>query len=152
MASYSKISFADVSEKLRLEPTQNVGYILLKAVRDGVIKGRIDPSQKVLLLEETTNLYATSDPQNAFCSRISYLNSLSSLATKVLFHLSFFPPLLLFLLVSSLPLRVPEILRQEGQEPIHHRGNPQNVQHGLLAWAILIELVISNSLNPFENR
>lgn len=40
--SYSRISLADIAEKLSLESTQDAEYIVAKAIRDGVIEAVIN--------------------------------------------------------------------------------------------------------------
>ena len=40
--SYSRISLADIAEKLSLESTQDAEYIVAKAIRDGAIEAVIN--------------------------------------------------------------------------------------------------------------
>ena len=40
--SYSRISLADIAEKLSLESTQDAEYIVAKAIKDGVIEAVIN--------------------------------------------------------------------------------------------------------------
>eukprot|EP00033_Pygsuia_biforma_P002178 GCRY01002413.1.p1 GENE.GCRY01002413.1~~GCRY01002413.1.p1 ORF type:complete len:492 (+),score=126.34 GCRY01002413.1:160-1635(+) len=70
--SYSRISFADIASRLRLENAHDVEYIVAKAVRDGVIDARIDHQQQYIQSFVAADIYATTEPQQAFAKRIDF--------------------------------------------------------------------------------
>ncbi|KAF9686681.1 hypothetical protein SADUNF_Sadunf02G0014600 [Salix dunnii] len=76
--SYSRISLAEVANKLKLHYRNllsDVENIVAKAIHDGAINGKIDHANGWLISKETRDIYATAEPQAAFSSRIAfYLN------------------------------------------------------------------------------
>jgi len=70
--SYSRISFADVSKKLQLDSTEDVEFIVAKAIRDGVISATIDHAGQYIQSKENVNIYSTQEPQAAYHRRISF--------------------------------------------------------------------------------
>lgn len=70
--SYSRISLADVAEKLRLESSRGAEYICAKAIKDGVIQAYIDHDTQCLVSTEVVDVYDTDEPQKAFHRRIVF--------------------------------------------------------------------------------
>lgn len=64
--SYSRITLADLATKLHLPSVAAAEYICAKAIRDGVIEGKIDHEKGWLMSNEVLDLYATVEPQKAF--------------------------------------------------------------------------------------
>ena len=64
--SYSRISLADIAEKLHLPSATAAEYICAKAIRDGVIEAKIDHEQGFLTSQELLDVYSTEEPQSAF--------------------------------------------------------------------------------------
>lgn len=82
--SYSKISLKDIASKLNLDTSQDVEFIVAKAIRDGVMNATIDHRSGSVILNERDNLYATQDPEIAFKRRIDFCFNLHTSATKAL--------------------------------------------------------------------
>jgi len=70
--SYSRISLADIQEKLAFDSVEATECIVAKAIRDGVIDGIINHDEGYMQSNETTNIYATNEPQEAFKKRIRF--------------------------------------------------------------------------------
>ncbi|KAH9491333.1 26S proteasome non-ATPase regulatory subunit 3 [Dermatophagoides farinae] len=66
--SYSRIYLKNVAEKLMLDNVEDAEYIVSKAIRDGVIEATIDHEREFMQSKETTDIYCTSEPLNAFNS------------------------------------------------------------------------------------
>lgn len=69
--AYSRISFADIAQKLKIDP-KDVEFIVAKAIRDGVISGEINHEQQIVVIKEHGNVYMTNAPQHALDKRITY--------------------------------------------------------------------------------
>lgn len=70
--SYSRISLADICEKLSFDSVEATESIVAKAIRDGVIDGMIDHEAGHLQSNETANIYSSNEPQEAFKRRIRF--------------------------------------------------------------------------------
>jgi 26S proteasome regulatory subunit N3 len=70
--SYSRISLSDICEKLAFDSVQATECVVAKAIRDGVIDGVINHNDGYLQSNETLNIYATNEPQEAFKKRIRF--------------------------------------------------------------------------------
>jgi len=70
--SYSKISLADICQKLGFDSVEATESIVAKAIRDGVIDGMIDHEAGHLQSNETANIYTSNEPQEAFKRRIRF--------------------------------------------------------------------------------
>lgn len=64
--SYSRVSLADIAEKLHLPSAAAAEYICAKAIHDGVIEAKIDHENGCLSSHEVLDLYSTEEPQRAF--------------------------------------------------------------------------------------
>jgi 26S proteasome regulatory subunit N3 len=80
--SYSKISFADVAEKLKMDGATDAEHVCAKAIMDGVIDATLDHDGGFLRSNETGNAYGTSQPQQAFNSRIEFCLEVRNDAVK----------------------------------------------------------------------
>lgn len=73
--AYSRIKLKDVSFKLKLDSEEDAEYVVAKAIRDGVIEARLDRAGGWMVSKEVGDIYATSEPQEAFHQRIcTFLN------------------------------------------------------------------------------
>lgn len=80
--SYSRISLADVAEKLHLPSAAAAEYICAKAIRDGVIEAKLDHDSGSLSSHEVLDLYGTEEPQRAFHKRIAFCLDVHNEAVK----------------------------------------------------------------------
>jgi 26S proteasome regulatory subunit N3 len=84
--SYSRISLADVAQKLRLssaDPIADAESIISKAIRDGAIDATLDHANKWMLSKETGDIYSTNEPQLAF-TRIAFCLNMHNEAVQAL--------------------------------------------------------------------
>jgi len=70
--SYERISLVDICEKLSFDSLDATECIVAKAIRDGVIDGIIHHEEGYLQSNETSNVYASNEPQDAFKKRIRF--------------------------------------------------------------------------------
>ncbi|GAB4828373.1 hypothetical protein Ancab_035371 [Ancistrocladus abbreviatus] len=85
--SYSRISLADVAEKLRLDsanPVADAESIVAKAIRDGAIDATLDHANGWMLSKETGDIYSSNEPQIAFNSRIAFCLNMHNDAVRAL--------------------------------------------------------------------
>jgi hypothetical protein len=82
--SYSRISFADICEKLRLESAKDAEYVVAKAIRDGVLEASIDHSGKFMQSRLGTKLYSTSAPYEQFHKRIEFCLNIRNDAVRAM--------------------------------------------------------------------
>eukprot|EP00600_Ochromonadales_sp_CCMP1393_P006693 CAMPEP_0174963028 /NCGR_PEP_ID=MMETSP0004_2-20121128/5095_1 /TAXON_ID=420556 /ORGANISM="Ochromonas sp., Strain CCMP1393" /LENGTH=519 /DNA_ID=CAMNT_0016211593 /DNA_START=53 /DNA_END=1612 /DNA_ORIENTATION=+ len=80
--SYSRISLADVANKLHIESARAAEFICAKAIRDGVIEARIDHENGWITSHEVLDLYGTEEPQRAFHKRIAFCLDVHNEAVK----------------------------------------------------------------------
>ena len=73
--SYSQISLRDIGMKLNI-PSEDVEFVVAKALRDNILNGEIDHDNQILKIEGDRNLYVTNEPQIALNKRIRYCLSL----------------------------------------------------------------------------
>lgn len=71
-ASYSRISLADVKEKLGLESVKETESIVTKAIRDKVINAVIDREAGELKTNEVADVYSSNQPQVQLDKRIRF--------------------------------------------------------------------------------
>lgn len=89
--SYSRISLRDICLKLHLDSEEDAEYIVGKAIRDGVIEGRIVHEKGWMECEGRKNGYGP-EVSEVFGRRIGYCLELHNQSVKVseavfLFHL-----------------------------------------------------------------
>ena len=82
--SYSRISLADVAQKLMLDCPEDAEYIVAKAIRDGVIEATIDHEKGYMQSKETVDVYCTSEPQAAFHQRITFCLDIHNQSVKAM--------------------------------------------------------------------
>lgn len=85
--AYSRIPLSDVSQKLHLDSEEDAEYIVAKAIRDGVIEAVIDHEHGFMKSKESSDVYATNEPQVAFDTRIKFLLELHNQSVKVRHYL-----------------------------------------------------------------
>ena len=71
--SYSRISFDDICEKLNLENTDDVEFVVAKAIKDGIIDAIINHEEGYIQSRETINVYNTTEPKESFDKRVDFL-------------------------------------------------------------------------------
>jgi len=81
-ASYSRISLADIAEKLALSGMENALNIVSKAIRDGVIDAKIDYAAKCVESVESGEMYSTSVPYGEYAQRIKFCLEIRNSAVK----------------------------------------------------------------------
>ena len=82
--AYSQISFADISAKLCLESPHDAEFILAKALKDGIIEGKLDTARQILIMKPMEDVYKTSEPESAFGHRTRFCLSLYDEALKAM--------------------------------------------------------------------
>jgi len=82
--SYSKISLADISQKLALDAPEDAEFIVAKAIRDSVIEAAIDHDKGFMASKERTDLYCTQEPQLAFHQRITFCLNIHNQSVKAM--------------------------------------------------------------------
>lgn len=70
--SYSRISLADICEKLGLETQEDAAGVVAKAIVDGVIDATIDHDNRCVNSQQKLDVYTSVEPQKAFHKRISF--------------------------------------------------------------------------------
>ena len=86
--SYSRISIADIQQKLSLESTEETEQIVAKAIRDGVIDATISHDNQWLQSLPLIDVYTSNEPQAILNKRIRFCMDLHNDAVKALV----FPP------------------------------------------------------------
>lgn len=82
--SYSQISAADIAKKLIIDSKEDAESIVSKAIRDGVIEATLDPEKSIMRSKETSDIYATREPQLAFHQRITFCLNLHNQSVKAM--------------------------------------------------------------------
>lgn len=82
--SYSRISFANICEKLALETPQNAEFVCAKAIYDGVIDAVIDHTNGWMQSKEMIDVYSTDEPQQAFHKRTTFCLDVHNEAVKAM--------------------------------------------------------------------
>uniref|UniRef100_A0A673IXN1 26S proteasome non-ATPase regulatory subunit 3 n=1 Tax=Sinocyclocheilus rhinocerous TaxID=307959 RepID=A0A673IXN1_9TELE len=80
--SYSRISLADIAQKLQLDSPEDAEFIVAKAIRDGVIEASINHEKGYVQSKETMDIYSTREPQLAFHQRISFCLDIHNMSVK----------------------------------------------------------------------
>jgi len=70
--AYSRISLEDIQKKLQLNSADDAEYIVAKAIADGTIVAQLNHEKRFMESRETADVYATTEPQHQFHSRISF--------------------------------------------------------------------------------
>uniref|UniRef100_A0AAY4C4F1 26S proteasome non-ATPase regulatory subunit 3 n=1 Tax=Denticeps clupeoides TaxID=299321 RepID=A0AAY4C4F1_9TELE len=82
--SYSRISLADIAQKLQLDSPEDAEFIVAKAIRDGVIEASINHEKGYVQSKETMDIYGTREPQLAFHQRISFCLDIHNMSVKAM--------------------------------------------------------------------
>ncbi|KAJ3190340.1 26S proteasome non-ATPase regulatory subunit [Gaertneriomyces sp. JEL0708] len=82
--SYSRIALRDVCVKLQLDGEEDAEFVIAKAIRDGIISATLHHSEGYMSSLETTDVYTTTEPQDAFHSRIGFCLNLHNESVKAL--------------------------------------------------------------------
>ncbi|NWX43782.1 PSMD3 ATPase, partial [Steatornis caripensis] len=82
--SYSRISLADIAQKLQLDSPEDAEFIVAKAIRDGVIEASINHEKGYVQSKETIDIYSTREPQLAFHQRISFCLDIHNMSVKAM--------------------------------------------------------------------
>ncbi|PVD35684.1 hypothetical protein C0Q70_02647 [Pomacea canaliculata] len=82
--SYSRISLADIAQKLTLDSPEDAEFIVAKAIRDGVIEATIDHEKGYVQSKETSDIYSTREPMSAFHQRISFCLDIHNQSVKAM--------------------------------------------------------------------
>jgi len=80
--SYSRISLADICQKLRLDSVEDAEFIVAKAIRDGVIDATVDHQAGSLRSKENIDVYSTQEPLEAFNMRTNFCLKMHNEAVK----------------------------------------------------------------------
>ena len=65
--AYSKITFADIAQKLLLDSPDDAEFIVAKAIRDGVIEAELDHDQGIMQSKDTSDVYSTRYDVSSLC-------------------------------------------------------------------------------------
>ncbi|MEW5319431.1 MAG: hypothetical protein WDW38_010584 [Sanguina aurantia] len=82
--AYSRISLADVAQKLHLSSVEDAECIVAKAIRDGGIEAVLDHEASAMTSRTSTDIYSTAEPQTAFHARIAFCMDLHNEAVKAM--------------------------------------------------------------------
>ncbi|XP_061872918.1 26S proteasome non-ATPase regulatory subunit 3-like isoform X2 [Colius striatus] len=82
--SYSRISLADIAQKLQLDSPEDAEFIVAKAIRDGVIEASINHEKGYIQSKEMIDIYSTREPQLAFHQRISFCLDIHNMSVKAM--------------------------------------------------------------------
>merc|ERR1712038_162035 len=82
--AYSKITFADIAQKLLLDSPDDAEFIVAEAIRDGVIEAELDHDQGIMQSKDTSDVYSTREPQIAFNQRIEWCLDLHNHSVKAM--------------------------------------------------------------------
>jgi len=82
--AYSRIKFADIAKKLLLDSPADAEFIVAKAIRDGVIEAVLDHENGWMQSKDTSDVYATREPQIAFNQRIEFCLDLHNHSVKAM--------------------------------------------------------------------
>jgi len=82
--AYSRITFKDIATKLLLDSSEDAEFIVAKAIRDGVIEAVLDHEAGTMSSKDTSDVYATREPQIAFNQRIEFCLELHNHSVKAM--------------------------------------------------------------------
>lgn len=71
-SSYSRITISEVCKRLHLDSPENAEGVVAKAIHDGVIDAVIDHEGGFVRSNETTDVYSTTEPSDAYHTRIQF--------------------------------------------------------------------------------
>eukprot|EP01025_Chloroclados_australasicus_P042898 TRINITY_DN45625_c0_g1_i1.p1 TRINITY_DN45625_c0_g1~~TRINITY_DN45625_c0_g1_i1.p1 ORF type:complete len:238 (+),score=38.83 TRINITY_DN45625_c0_g1_i1:55-714(+) len=82
--AYSSISLKDVAAKLGLSSVKDTESVVAKTIRDGSISAVIDHEKQVLMSKEVSDVYMSSEPQQAFHARTAFCMDIHNEAVKAM--------------------------------------------------------------------
>lgn len=82
--AYSRIKFSDIAKKLLLDSPEDAEFIVAKAIRDGVIEAVLDHENGWMQSKDTSDVYATREPQIALNQRIEFCLDLHNHSVKAM--------------------------------------------------------------------
>jgi 26S proteasome regulatory subunit N3 len=82
--AYTRITFADIAQKLLLDSPEDAEFIVAKAIRDGVIEAVLDHENGWMQSKDTSDIYSTKEPQLAFNQRIEFCLDLHNHSVKAM--------------------------------------------------------------------
>lgn len=82
--SYSRISLADIAQKLLLDSPEDAEFIVAKAIRDGVIEATIDHENGYVQSKDNPDIYSTREPMAAFHQRITFCLDIHNQSVKAM--------------------------------------------------------------------
>eukprot|EP00178_Gracilaria_changii_P021119 TRINITY_DN627_c0_g1_i2.p2 TRINITY_DN627_c0_g1~~TRINITY_DN627_c0_g1_i2.p2 ORF type:complete len:462 (+),score=73.65 TRINITY_DN627_c0_g1_i2:411-1796(+) len=71
-SSYSRITISEICKRLHLDSPENAEGVVAKAIHDGVIDAIIDHEGGFVRSNETTDVYSTTEPSDAYHTRIQF--------------------------------------------------------------------------------
>ena len=81
-AAYSRISLGEVATRLGLPSSEDVLFVVAKAIRDGAVDARLDAVQGVMLCPPGGEVYASGEPAAEFHARITFCLDLHNEAVR----------------------------------------------------------------------
>ncbi|KAK2109249.1 26S proteasome non-ATPase regulatory subunit 3 [Saguinus oedipus] len=82
--SYSRISLANIAQKLQLDSPEDSEFIVAKAIRDGVIEASINHEKGYVQYKEMIDIDSTQEPQLAFHQCISFCLDIHNMSVKAM--------------------------------------------------------------------
>lgn len=82
--AYSRISIADVAQKLGIKSVEDTECIIAKAIKDGIIEATIHHDEGYMQSKANINLYTSDQPMKAFHKRINYCLKLHANAIQAM--------------------------------------------------------------------
>jgi 26S proteasome regulatory subunit N3 len=80
--SYSRVSIADIAEKLHLNSKEDAEYIVCKAIHDGVLEAVLNRENNLMYCKDKIDIYSSTEPQKAFSARINFCMDIHNKAVQ----------------------------------------------------------------------
>lgn len=85
--AYSRISFEDICKRLHLDSPLDAELIVTKAISDGIIDAKINPTGKFIQSQENIDVYSTNEPERQFHQRVEFCLQIHNDAVKAMRYL-----------------------------------------------------------------
>ncbi|VDO95191.1 unnamed protein product [Soboliphyme baturini] len=82
--AYSRISLADVQNKLQVSSVDDAEYVISKAIKDNVIEASINHEESYMQSKEIADIYSTVEPQLQYHNRILFCLEIYNQAVKAM--------------------------------------------------------------------
>jgi 26S proteasome regulatory subunit N3 len=82
--AYSRISVDEICRKLGLDNVEDGESMVAKSIHDGVIDATLDRATRQLQSKDVSDIYSTTEPQQAFHKRIHFTLDIQQQAVKSL--------------------------------------------------------------------